>query len=70
MRRWKHVCAAHEHCSDCPVSQEVCDTHICRILVEDFEESKIEAFVKMVCAEYARLEGDVGDDAQDNDLSR
>ena len=48
LRRWKHVCAAYENCSDCPVSWKVGDTHMCCILVKGFEESKIDEFVHMV----------------------
>lgn len=70
MRCSAYVCAAHEHCSGCPAYRAVGDASICYILGEDLGDHEIETFVRMVCEEYARLEGDVGDDAQDNDLSR
>lgn len=68
LRKWKYVCSAYDYCSDCPVSREVGDTHMCRILVEGFEDCKVEAFVRMVCEEYDKLEGDAGDDTQDNNV--
>ena len=68
LRKWRYVCAAHEHCSDCPAYRAVGDASICYILGEGLEDHEIETFVRMVCEEYARLEGDAGDDTQDNDV--
>ena len=70
LRRWKRVCAAHEHCSDCPAYRAVGDASICYILGEELGDHEIEAFVRMVLDEYDKLEGDAGDYAQDNNLSR
>lgn len=56
LRKWRYVCAAHEHCSNCPAYRAVGDASICYILGEGLEDHEIETFVRMVCEEYDKLE--------------
>lgn len=76
LRKLTYICAAHEHCSGCPISWQMGGMTACyaiRVILDDLKGDKLDELERAVSEEYARLKGleeGMENDTQDNNIPR